>query len=172
MDDLRGTPLSVGTLEEMIDENHAIVSSAGASACAPQAAPARAPAWAPAGASPACSRSQLRASPSPPAHTHALYAHKIRAPLLPCSHAVGPEYYVTIMSFVDKTQLEPGSTVLLHNKVRSVGVWMRACGLAGAGAGASASAAWPRPPGPCRPPPATFPPTGRLLASRSCSCSC
>ena len=30
MDDLRGTPLSVGTLEEMIDENHAIVSSAGA----------------------------------------------------------------------------------------------------------------------------------------------
>lgn len=29
MDDLRGTPLSVGTLEEMIDENHAIVSSAG-----------------------------------------------------------------------------------------------------------------------------------------------
>lgn len=30
VDDLRGTPLSVGTLEEMIDENHAIVSSAGA----------------------------------------------------------------------------------------------------------------------------------------------
>ena len=29
VDDLRGTPLSVGTLEEMIDENHAIVSSAG-----------------------------------------------------------------------------------------------------------------------------------------------
>ncbi|KAI7836065.1 hypothetical protein COHA_010034 [Chlorella ohadii] len=57
VDDLRGTPLSVGTLEEMIDENHAIVSS-----------------------------------------------------------AVGPEYYVAIMSFVDKTQLEPGSTVLLHNK--------------------------------------------------------
>ncbi len=33
VDDLRGTPLSVGTLEEMIDENHAIVSSAGA--CCP-----------------------------------------------------------------------------------------------------------------------------------------
>ena len=41
---------------------------------------------------------------------------------VPCSHAivsstVGPEYYVTIMSFVDKTQLEPGCSVLLHNKV-------------------------------------------------------
>ncbi|GAB4821156.1 hypothetical protein N2152v2_008202 [Parachlorella kessleri] len=57
VDDLRGSPLSVGTLEELIDENHAIVSS-----------------------------------------------------------TVGPEYYVTIMSFVDKTQLEPGCSVLLHNK--------------------------------------------------------
>ena len=37
--------------------------------------------------------------------------------LCACLPAVGPEYYVTIMSFVDKTQLEPGSTVLLHNKV-------------------------------------------------------
>ncbi|CAM9189705.1 unnamed protein product, partial [Ectocarpus sp. 13 AM-2016] len=27
VDDLRGSPLSVGTLEEMIDDNHAIVSS-------------------------------------------------------------------------------------------------------------------------------------------------
>jgi ATP-dependent 26S proteasome regulatory subunit len=40
----------------------------------------------------------------------------------PCSHAivssaVGPEYYVGITSFVDKTQLEPGCSVLLHNKV-------------------------------------------------------
>lgn len=39
-----------------------------------------------------------------------------------CSHAivssaVGPEYYVGITSFVDKTQLEPGCSVLLHNKV-------------------------------------------------------
>lgn len=32
----------------------------------------------------------------------------------------GPEYYVTIMSFVDKEQLEPGTTVLLHNKAMSV----------------------------------------------------
>eukprot|EP00878_Enallax_costatus_P001386 GHUV01001536.1.p1 GENE.GHUV01001536.1~~GHUV01001536.1.p1 ORF type:complete len:447 (+),score=137.91 GHUV01001536.1:262-1602(+) len=61
VDDLRGSPLSVGTLEEIIDENHAIVSS-----------------------------------------------------------TVGPEYYVGICSFVDKTQLEPGCTVLLHNKVMSV----------------------------------------------------
>lgn len=39
-----------------------------------------------------------------------------------CSHAivsslVGPEYYVNIMSFVDKGQLEPGCSILLHNKV-------------------------------------------------------
>lgn len=58
LDELRGTPLSVGTLEEIIDENHAIVSS-----------------------------------------------------------SVGPEYYVTIMSYVDKDLLEPGCSVLLHNKV-------------------------------------------------------
>ena len=36
------------------------------------------------------------------------------------SSSVGPEYYVNIMSFVDKGQLEPGSTLLLHNKVLSV----------------------------------------------------
>lgn len=61
VDDLRGSPLSVGSLEELIDENHAIVSS-----------------------------------------------------------TVGPEYYVCIMSFVDKSQLEPGCSVLLHNKTMSV----------------------------------------------------
>ena len=42
--------------------------------------------------------------------------------VLLCSHAivsspVGPEYYVHMTSFVDKTQIEPGCTVLLHNKV-------------------------------------------------------
>lgn len=36
------------------------------------------------------------------------------------SSAVGPEYYVSIMSFVDKSQLEPGCSVLLHNKHMSV----------------------------------------------------
>jgi len=61
VDELRGSPMGVGTLEERIDENHAIVSS-----------------------------------------------------------SVGPEYYVTIMSFVDKDQLEPNCSVLLHNKVLSV----------------------------------------------------
>ena len=59
VDDLRGTPMSVGSLEEIIDENHAIVSS-----------------------------------------------------------SVGPEYYVNILSFVDKDQLEPGCSILMHNKVR------------------------------------------------------
>lgn len=59
VDELRGSPMGVGTLEERIDENHAIVGS-----------------------------------------------------------SVGPEYYVTIMSFVDKDLLEPGCSVLLHNKVR------------------------------------------------------
>jgi len=61
VDELRGTPMGVGTLEEIIDDNHAIVSSAN-----------------------------------------------------------GPEYYVNILSFVDKDQIEPGCTVLLHNKVLSV----------------------------------------------------
>ena len=58
---MRGTPLNVGTLEEIIDENHAIVSP----------------------------------------------------------HA-GTEYYVTMLSFVDKDQLEPGCQVLLNNKSHSV----------------------------------------------------
>ncbi|XP_078163441.1 26S proteasome regulatory subunit 4 homolog isoform X2 [Carex rostrata] len=61
VDDLRGSPMSVGSLEEIIDENHAIVSS-----------------------------------------------------------SVGPEYYVGILSFVDKDQLEPGCAILMHNKVLSV----------------------------------------------------
>ena len=55
VEDLRGSPMSVGTLEEIVDDNHAIVSS-----------------------------------------------------------SVGPEYYVSIMSFVDKDQLEPG---MLHISV-------------------------------------------------------
>lgn len=61
VDELRGTPMGVGTLEEIIDDNHAIVSS-----------------------------------------------------------AVGPEYYVNMMSFVDKDQIQPGCTVLTHNKTLSV----------------------------------------------------
>jgi len=61
VEELRGSPMAVGTLEEIIDDNHAIISS-----------------------------------------------------------AMGPKYYVTMMSFVDKDQLEPNTTVLLHNKVNSV----------------------------------------------------
>merc|ERR1712070_14632 len=61
VDDIRGTPMGVGSLEEIIDDHHAIISS-----------------------------------------------------------NVGPEYYVSLMSFVDKEQIEPGSSVLLHNKVLSV----------------------------------------------------
>lgn len=61
VDELRGSPMSVGSIEELIDDNHAIISSPN-----------------------------------------------------------GPEYYVNILSFVDKDQIEPGSTVLLHNKVLSV----------------------------------------------------
>lgn len=61
VDEIRGTPMSVGSMEEMIDENHAIVSS-----------------------------------------------------------SVGPEYYVNMLSFVDKDLLEPGCSVLMHNKSLSV----------------------------------------------------
>ena len=51
--------MPVGTLEEIIDDNHAIVSS-----------------------------------------------------------SMGSEYYVSILSFVDKDQLEPGCTILMNHKVR------------------------------------------------------
>eukprot|EP00475_Leptophrys_vorax_P032450 TRINITY_DN5004_c0_g1_i5.p1 TRINITY_DN5004_c0_g1~~TRINITY_DN5004_c0_g1_i5.p1 ORF type:complete len:314 (-),score=118.40 TRINITY_DN5004_c0_g1_i5:68-1009(-) len=33
---------------------------------------------------------------------------------------MGPEFYVTMLSFVDKDQIEAGCTVMLHNKVLSV----------------------------------------------------
>jgi 26S proteasome regulatory subunit T2 len=61
LEELRGTPLAVGNLEELIDENHAIISS-----------------------------------------------------------SVGPEYYVNIVSSVNQDLLEPGCSVLLHNKTMSV----------------------------------------------------
>ncbi|CAO0795720.1 unnamed protein product [Mucor circinelloides] len=61
VDDLRGSPMTVGSLEEIIDDDHVIVSS-----------------------------------------------------------ATGPEYYVSVMSFVDKDLLEPGCSVLLHHKTMSV----------------------------------------------------
>ena len=61
MDELRGIAHEPGNVEEIIDDNHAIVSSAN-----------------------------------------------------------GPEYYVNILSIVDADLLEPGCTVLLHNKTSSV----------------------------------------------------
>jgi 26S proteasome regulatory subunit T2 len=61
VEDLRGSPLQVGSLEEMIDDNHCIVSTTN-----------------------------------------------------------GPEYYVNILSIVDADSLEPGSSILLHNKTMSV----------------------------------------------------
>lgn len=61
VEELRGSPMLVGTLEEIIDDNHAIVNS-----------------------------------------------------------SVGPEYYVPIMSFVDKDQIQPGCSVLLRDKAMTV----------------------------------------------------
>merc|ERR1719191_2338099 len=61
LDDLRGSPMDVGSLEEFIDEQHCIVST-----------------------------------------------------------AMGPEYYVNILSFVNKDELEPGSSILMHHKNMSV----------------------------------------------------
>merc|ERR1719247_1507805 len=61
LDEIRGSPMDVGSLEEFIDENHCIVSTAN-----------------------------------------------------------GPEYYVNMLSFVDKDQLEPGTSVLIHHKNLSV----------------------------------------------------
>lgn len=61
VDDLRGSPMAVGTLEEIIDDDHAIISTAS-----------------------------------------------------------GPEYYVSIMSVVDKDLLEPGCSVLLHHKTHAI----------------------------------------------------
>jgi len=61
LEELRGSPLAVGSLEELIDDNHAIVSS-----------------------------------------------------------SMGPEYYVNILSSVNQDLLDPGSSVLLHNKTMSV----------------------------------------------------
>ena len=34
------------------------------------------------------------------------------------SSSTGPEYYVSILSFVDKDLLEPGCSILLHHKVK------------------------------------------------------
>ena len=56
--------------------------------------------------------------------------------LCDCSHgivssSVGPEYYVGILSFVDKPQLEPGCSVLMHNKVKTLSIMAMLKCLAG-----------------------------------------
>jgi 26S proteasome regulatory subunit T2 len=61
VDRLRGSPMAIGTLEEIIDDDHAIISTGG-----------------------------------------------------------GGESYVPIMSFVDKDLLEPGCSVLLHQKSSAI----------------------------------------------------
>lgn len=61
VDDLRGSPMNIGSLEEIIDDDHAIISS-----------------------------------------------------------STGPEYYVSVLSVVDKDLLEPGCSILLHHKNLSV----------------------------------------------------
>ena len=61
IDELSGTPLIIGTMEEMVDENHCIIST-----------------------------------------------------------AIGPQYYVNILSFVDKDLLEPSCTILLNYRTMSV----------------------------------------------------
>merc|ERR1711991_1072039 len=61
VEELRGLYMTVGSLEEMIDDNHCIISG-----------------------------------------------------------STGPDQYVNITSFVDKDQLEPGCSVLLHHRSSSV----------------------------------------------------
>ncbi|OLY77832.1 26S protease regulatory subunit 4 [Smittium mucronatum] len=61
VDEIRGSPMTVGTLEEIVDDNHAIVSTSSS-----------------------------------------------------------PEYYVSLLSIVDKDLLEPGCSVLLHNKSMAI----------------------------------------------------
>ena len=63
VDELRGTLMAIGTLEEIIDDDHAIISSAS-----------------------------------------------------------GHEYYVSIISFVDKNLLKPASSVLHHKKQAVIGI--------------------------------------------------
>ena len=72
-------------------------------------------------------RNRSTPNPNRVKHSHAIV-----------SSAVGPEYYVSVRSFVDKTQLEPGCSVLLHNKARLVVIcffWRGAVTLMGAGCG-------------------------------------
>jgi 26S proteasome regulatory subunit T2 len=87
VDDLRGSPMNVGSLEEIIDDNHG---------------------------------KEIFFE------EHAKNKHEIDilfilfSLLAIVSSSVGSEYYVSMLSIVDKDQLEPGSSVLLHNKTMAV----------------------------------------------------
>ena len=122
LDDLRGSPMSVGNLEEIIDDkcvpSHRTRDEddlyASASAHGPDLENARDPPFRPGRPS---SVAASRATTHP-------RSHPFSSPPISISHAivsssVGPEYYVNIMSFVDKSQLESGG-VLLHNKGLSI----------------------------------------------------
>ncbi|XP_008477211.1 26S proteasome regulatory subunit 4-like [Diaphorina citri] len=108
VDDLRGTPMSVGTLEEIIDDNHAIVSTSVGSEHYVSILSF-------------VDKDQLEPGCS------VLLNHKVHAVVGvlsddtdPMVTYVGSEHYVSILSFVDKDQLEPGCSVLLNHKVHAV----------------------------------------------------
>ena len=126
LDDLRGSPMSVGNLEEIIDDkcvpSHRTRDEddldASASAHGPDLENACDPPFLPPRGVPFVHR-RLSRHDSPTIPSLLLF------PPVSISHAivsssVGPEYYVNIMSFVDKSQLEPGCAVLLHNKGLSI----------------------------------------------------
>ena len=126
VDDLRGSPMSVGNLEEIIDDKcvppHPTpipLASALRQTRPPRsrkhARSARRPGRAPRASSPFAPR--LTFDPIPPIPSPPLSPNISHAIV---SSSVGPEYYVNIMSFVDKSQLEPGCAVLLHNKGLSI----------------------------------------------------
>lgn len=94
--DMQFTNAHVGTTEDRQPKPHSPTHRPIAILCACTLSTVLPPAFA-ASASP----------PPPPPPSHAIV-----------SSSVGPEYYVCILSFVDKTQLEPGCSVLLHYKVR------------------------------------------------------
>ena len=119
VDELRGSPMSVGNLEEIIDDKYAparVRPRPHVSSLAPTQI------WDP-DPYPAATAGEIS--------FHVFFPRPARvltptpSTSHPRSHCIvssssGPEYYVSIMSFVDKSQLEPGCSVLLHNKTNAV----------------------------------------------------
>ena len=81
MDEIRGSPLAIGTLEEIIDDKH---------------------------------------GPFPHCFYLIYLIFRITYHLAIVSGSNGPEYYVPILSFVDKDLLEPNATILMHNKNHAI----------------------------------------------------